>query len=195
MNVKHCMLDLETLGTGRGAQIVSVGAVTFDSDGLDTESTFYRRIKLPERVIVEVDTLAWWAKQNEAARVELFAEPRCSLNDACVEFTRWWTTSGCRYVWSHGATFDVPMLEQHFPWYTDPFTLRREGGPPWKYGDVRDTRTLYQLAGLDLKAFRGVHSAYAAVDVKHNAVHDAVAQALAAYHAIRQLNAWDSLSR
>ena len=51
MNLKHCMLDIETLGTGTHAAIKSIGALTFDpmtSQVMDVRDTraFHRLIDL-----------------------------------------------------------------------------------------------------------------------------------------------------
>jgi DNA polymerase III epsilon subunit-like protein len=60
------MIDIETLGLGPGATILSIGAVRFSTDGLGEE--FYREISLQScqavGLEIDADTLEWWLEQD-----------------------------------------------------------------------------------------------------------------------------------
>jgi hypothetical protein len=49
-----------------------------------------------------------------------------------------YSNSRCKAVWSHGAVFGIPIVEHYL----------RESGllAPWKFWDIRDTRTLFWAA-------------------------------------------------
>lgn len=159
----HVMLDLETLGTKPGCPIVSIGACTFDREGVG--DYFYRKIDISSTNLkAEPETIKWWLKQSAEAR-EAF-EGGIPHKRATDEFKVWWLDNGCRYVWSHGASFDPPVL-------TAAIDIA-----PWKFWDIRDTRTLYELAGIQPDRKTGT---------AHNALDDAINQAKAAIGAINKL--------
>lgn len=168
------MIDIETLGTAPGCAILSIGAVMFGPAGLGEE--FYAPILLESctaaGLTIDPRTLAWWMKQGDAARAAAFRDDAEALAIVLYRFTCWFTEHGAKQPWCHGATFDVPLLEAAY----------KVCGmaPPWKYWAVRDTRTLYDLAGMKVDRCKGVH---------HNALDDAKAQAEAAVAALRVLRA------
>ena len=179
------MLDLETLGTKPGSIILTIGAVAFDAyaSGIADTDTFYARIGLDSCVRVglalDADTLKWWLGQNEEARDEAFLQnPRTSINEAllsCMEFFRRKMDRADRArIWSHGAGYDVVLFEEAL-------RICQLGRPPWQYGNIRDTRTLYDLAGL--RRNRTPPS------IPHHALHDAIAQALDVQRAYQRLSA------
>lgn len=162
----HIMLDLETLGTNPGCVVVSIGAVPFDPVKGYVGDGFYRPIALKSAqeagLTIMADTVGWWLQQSSEARGALFANP-APLAFALDEFSLWWRENQGVEVWGHGASFDPPILEAAYA-----AVGRRV---PWRFPDVRDTRTLFDLAGVKPDRAVGVH---------HNARDDAHAQALAA---------------
>jgi hypothetical protein len=74
------------------------------------------------------------------------------------------------------SRLDVPILEAAF----------KACGlvVPWKFWDVRDTRTLYDVTGVNVDRSQGTH---------HNALDDARAQAEAAAIAFRRLSRLEQL--
>lgn len=166
----HLMIDLETLSTAVDAAITQIGLAPFRIDGTDP---------LEEGVLINVDpqscidlgmrvdwsTTHWWMMQSQEARDAL---PRpgegLPLPDALDEVEDYILGLAQRHpgdlkIWSNGATFDIPILGHAFTRLG-----RRE---PWRYSAARDTRTLAMLA---LNAIRPEP------EVKHNALHDAIAQ-------------------
>lgn len=176
----HVMLDLETLGTKPGCAIVSIGACVFDMDGVHDK--FYRAINVtkkfgPGQLALDAGTVSWWMGQSSEARA-VFADPeRVTTYDAIRDFKNWWITQaplnlhGGEFVWCHGATFDAPILEAVYNAIDDT--------APFKFYNVRDTRTLYALSKISPDRAKGTH---------HNALDDAVAQAEAVIESYKALN-------
>ncbi len=170
----HLMLDLETLATTPDAAVLTIGACKFDPKKSDVESTFYERISLEsqesyDRVINE-DTLAWWSKQDKQIQEDAFGEgtDRIDLKDAMKKLYTFGL--GTTNVWSHGAIFDVVIIENICQSFQQAVT--------WKFWEVRDTRTLFDLANVSVR-----------IEGKHNALTDAVAQAKAVQQAYAKLKA------
>lgn len=198
--MQHAMIDLETMGTAPGSVILTIGAVRFspgDDDliGADwrhireTEPhrCFYRRVDRASCTAIgmteDADTAAWWKKQSAAMLAEAFCPgpDRAPIGDVLAALTRWLEMplpadaftplhrrERSKYPWSHGASFDVVLLEAAY---------RMTGQPiPWKFWDIRDTRTLYDFMRVSPER-GGDH---------HHALADAVAQAAAVQRAYSQ---------
>lgn len=179
--VNHIMIDLETIGTRPGSAILTIGAVRFDPAATDfvdpqdsiplslpTETAFYRRIDRDScarlGLTEDADTLSWWSRQAPEARREAFdAAPRHDIAEVMAEFARWCGRDP--FPWSHGASFDVVLCEAVF----ERLGIRA----PWKFWNVRDTRTLYAFTGE--KPIRDRNH--------HHALCDAAAQASAVQRA------------
>lgn len=168
----HIMLDLETLGTSPGCAILSIGAVEFNPRGR-TGAQFYvnvdRQTCFALGLIQDPGTVAWWARQSQEAKDALLNDVQ-PVGHALMEFTKFFKGVGGKLLWAHGATFDPPVLD----------AVYRAAGynVPWQFWNVRDTRTLYDLAGIQPDRNQGVH---------HNALNDAIVQAEAAIMAYRKL--------
>jgi len=133
------MIDIETIGTGPSACILTIAMQTFDpfADGW-YDRHYYARIdpdSQPDRNIEE-GTLQWWARQPPEAREEAFAEDgRISLKQALEEMHPIiWNSD---FVWANGPTFDMNIIEHAYKSY--------DMSLPWKYYKVRDARTVYSL--------------------------------------------------
>jgi DNA polymerase III epsilon subunit-like protein len=168
------MIDIEALGQKPSAAVLSIGAVMFGTAGLG--ETFYSPVLLQSCIDVglkiDAETVAWWMKQSDEARQAAFRADAPPLPVVLLRFTDWFVAQKARYPWCHGATFDVPILDAAYEACGLP--------APWKFYDVRDTRTLYDLAALKVDRSKGVH---------HNALDDARAQAEVAVRALRYLRA------
>jgi len=206
-NPIHIMLDLETWGTEPGCDIRSIGACVFnpltgyvaDPDDLiemncNIPHTFYIACDNPVKeqdptLGIEREyplhrdprTVKWWSEQSEAAQAA-FADP-VDLRVALGRFSGWLCDLiGNQFhdtpfepienirLWSHGAHFDGPILAAAY---------KAVGLPvPWHYRAPRDTRTAFDMAGID------DHSAWLAqhpgpMGVAHHALDDAICQARA----------------
>jgi hypothetical protein len=157
MNV---MLDLETWGTRPGCAIRSIGAVAFDFNIAREAAVFYHNIdELSCReagLVFDKSTIDWWNQQSKESIDALGVDPK-PLLIIVREFKGWWAKLAADKVWSQGANFDSVLWE---------FACRAVGlEAPWRFFNVRDTRTLYDAAGLDYKAI-------AREGIEHHALDD-----------------------
>jgi hypothetical protein len=172
----HCMMDLETLGTMPGCAILSIGAVAFDpldEPRLDFAG-FYRNIESGSckslALAIEPATADWWERQSEDAKRRL-GQDQFSLPEVALAFHQWFDTFGLTHLWCNGAGFDEPIWR---------FAINRIGESllpkgatytvPWKYWNVRDTRTLWDVAGIDARRVPREGLAHDALaDARHQA--------------------------
>lgn len=138
------MIDLETLATSPDAAILTIGAVKFDPFGRELKEpamdSFYVRVDLDSchdiGLVTNDDTIAWWANQSKEAKDEAFSESnRIHINDAMAQLYKFcW---GAKRVWSNGATFDIVICEHVY--------RKVNRAIPWKFWEVRDVRTAFDL--------------------------------------------------
>lgn len=173
--MKHISVDLETLGTRPGCQILSIGAVEFSSAGLGRE--FYCVLNTADQEALglhtEEGTMQWWRRQSEEAR-KVFTDPKqLPFEAGLLAFKQWCSELGGRksiFPWGNGADFDNAILHVAY--------AKVEMDPPWMFYNSRCYRTLKNLPGAPALAKR--EGTY------HNALDDAKTQAL---HAIEVLKA------
>ena len=133
------MIDLETVGTGPDACILTIAAQTFDPNALGyLPKDYYARVDIDSQPNREVDdaTVEWWATQPQEAQDEAFGEEgRISLKQALEELSK--LCFHCNLTWANGTTFDMVILENAY---------KQEQLPiPWQFWNVRDARTVYSL--------------------------------------------------
>ena len=170
---KHLMVDMETMAVSSNAVILSLGAVHFDPLQTGYSDFIYFKIDLDDQDKLgrEIDpnTIDWWSKQDPKIMEEAFSlDDRIPLIDAVNLFHKFaW---GCSAFWSHGATFDLVILE----------SLYKQLGKtlPWNYWQLRDTRTLFDL-GWDPEMPNGN---------KHDALQDAIRQACGVQNIYRKIS-------
>lgn len=174
----HIMIDLETLSTRVNAVITQIGWCAFDpaSEGVMWHES--RRPNIPNQMYtlkraVDWQALSWWNDQHIDARNRMYsALSDCTLESWLMEFAAAYNWSQVEGLWSHGASFDIPIIENAYHEANIPV--------PWKdnYWIIRDTRTIFWLAGMG-KADLIVAS------TKHVAEDDAIAQALSVQKAFK----------
>ena len=157
------MVDLETMAVSPSSVVLSLGAVHFNPHGNGYGDKLYFRINIDDQDVLnrEIDpkTIEWWGQQDPAIMEEAFSpDDRVPLAEAIDRFHKFaW---GCDTFWSHGATFDLVILENIY---------KQLGKPvPWNFWQLRDTRTLFDL-GVDPDMPK---------DGKHDALQDAIRQAV-----------------
>lgn len=144
--LKHCMIDLETLGTGQNAVVASVGAVKFSADSIDEQNGFYATLNWQEQLdrggSVTEDTIRFWLRQPDAAREPLLRGARTSIAQVCKDLKKWFVDSGLSgkdsLVWAKGPQFDLSLLRSLFNRFG--FEL------PWDFWRERDVRTALMLS-------------------------------------------------
>jgi hypothetical protein len=164
------MIDIEGLGTGPDATILTIAAVEFDPltrDKLGRQ--FYVRVDMESQADrrIEQGTLEWWATQPHDIRDDAFQEQdRVCLREALEGLTR--MVWHARHVWAQGPCYDMTILEHAYK------SLNM--ALPWKYFAVRDSRTLISLApGLER------------YPASHNALEDCCCQILLLWDVLEYL--------
>lgn len=158
------MADLETMGVGSNAAIVSLGCVRFDLDGEYSE--FYRRVNLAkqgEGAEIDADTVLFWLRQSDAARKEICGSDSLPLLDVLYYLRDWIEVMFRReevIMWGNGASFDNVILRNAY--------LRNGITPPWNWWNDRCYRTVKNQNPSVAFERSGVH---------HNALDDAKTQA------------------
>lgn len=166
------MVDLETLATTPNAAILSLGAVTFNPNSDQIYDELYYKVELESLdgldSYIDDGTIEWWSKQDPKAQEEAFdPNNRIDIRTVMDDFYKF--CMGSSKFWSHGSTFDIIILEHYY---------RQIGKPyPWKFWEVRDTRTLFDL-GMDPEMPQAN---------KHHALEDARRQAIGVQNMFRKL--------
>lgn len=170
------MIDLETLATSPNSAVLTIGAVKFDPFNIETDNStcekLYIRVDLDscDELGLEVndDTIAWWSQQSKEAQDEAFSpEGRIHIREAFNQLYKFcW---GAKRVWSHGASFDTVICENIF--------RKLNKACPWKFWEVRCTRTLFDI---------GINPERPPV-LKHHALEDAWNQAVGVQNVFQRL--------
>lgn len=174
------MIDLETLHTTPDCVVLSIGAVRFDPKGqgvverLELKPTVEDQTEIYKRAISD-DTIRWWSTQNPSALEEAFDENGRQPFAECME-TLYKFCWNRRAVWSNGAPFDLVVMEHAWRQTSD-----KPNPIPWPFYTMRDTRTLWEIAGVSLKDKKY------ATKTTHKAVEDAEHQAIVVQDAYRKL--------
>jgi len=153
------MLDIETLGTTPGSAVLSVGAVLFDLRSCEVLGDWHVRLR-PESceaagLTASPATVAWWIRQDEAARAEAFGGA-WDLREAAEAFVDLWGATLPGAVWARGPEFDLPI------WGA---AMRAAGvEPPWRYHQARDVRTVLDWCGVDRESVPREGVAHSALD-------------------------------
>lgn len=165
--MEHVMVDIETLGTTPDAAIIAIGACEFNPEIGKIGRKFRHNVDWDSGMSgrsVDAGTLKWWVTRGENAQAEILI-PGAQLAHVLMDLWGWMdpAESDCK-VWGNGATFDITILENAFRQY--------DINPPWKYQNIRDVRTLADVAAPFVKKeavpFQGI---------KHDPLCDAVHQA------------------
>lgn len=160
--MKDVMIDLETLGTKPGCVILSIGAVPFDPY---QQHLFQNEFKIDINIFdslmqglkIDQNTVEFWQKQDIKAR-DAFVVCGDYLYYTLNKFTEWFNANELEKVWCQGATFDVPILQAAY----EALGLQ----VPWKFWNVRDTRTAYDICDFDPRSVTRT-------GIYHNALDDA----------------------
>lgn len=136
----------------------------------------YRKYNLQR----DPSTVKWWGDQSAEAQAA-FNDPM-DLMDGLTLFTEWYLTMGGTHIWGHGAHYDVPILAAAYHAVTGGY------GEPWHYRAPRDTRTAFDMAGIqDHSAHLAAHN----TGTHHHALDDALCQAAAVCDAWQRVQRWD----
>jgi hypothetical protein len=175
--MKNLMVDLESMGGGHSAAILSIGAVKFDPLKGILGDQFYRVIDWQDSLgwgaTFEWKTIEWWAQQSPEAKRGAWTEGR-ELDSALDDFAGF-CGRGAR-VWSNAPGFDLRLLRESYELIGE--------AAPWHPGSDRDMRTVLHF----LKPFH-VRVHLDRESVEHNALADAIFQARVLIAAYEKLGA------
>lgn len=180
------MVDIETLDTRPSAVVIAIGVVLFNRREPSVKMKelnlkFGKKEFRDEQIMmgrtVDKSTVAWWKKQEPAAK-KIFKQANVeSLDEVFEKLTAFLTQGDTTYlIWGNGASFDNTIVTALY----DSFGLEA----PWKFWNDRCFRTFKGEHGHITRPpeFQGV---------KHNAVDDARQQALylqAIYQELQKYN-------
>lgn len=128
------------------------------------------------------DTVKWWKEQGDEAKAAFKSPAPVSIDHALGRIVQFFETYSGARVWSHGSYADISWLEHYF--------RAMNVAVPFKFYDVRDTRTIYEAAGLDLKTYRQDREARGEKTVAHHALDDAIVQSELLIEAFQIIDAW-----
>lgn len=191
---RHVMIDGETLGTGKQAAFLQLGACEFFPEEKRIGDTFSVHVDLSSSLaagrMLDPGAFLFWLEAGREAQQRLASGLRSgsSLVDVLVRLGDFCRISNGRRglgqrreepagIWSHGLAFDVAMLEDTYA------SVGLE--VPWHHRTPLDTRTIFRLAGLDFSSwcaerrFEDRWPQTAPPHVAHDGLSDAIAQALA----------------
>lgn len=174
----HIMTDIETIGTKPGCVVLSAAFVRFSD-----EASISINLSIPDQTALgmtqDESTLAFWREQDAKhpgvwAAATSNPVPLATALPYINQWLDWAVPDGDMLIWCHGAPFDCPILDELFRRANVP--CRWGGRDFWR---IQDTRTLYNLAGVNVKDY--------ACPPPHVALNDALAQTRAANAALAVL--------
>ena len=199
-NNMGAMIDLETLGTVSGSPIVTIGAVLFDPYVCDSSEELIRRglnikIDLSDSIDksrgVEGKTIRWWFEQEDAAIKALVGPDAISIKEALIKLYKYCNDRGnfmndeffpgladmpmCSTFWAKDPDFDMVLLRYYYELLNEKL--------PWDYFACRSVRTVEALAWADPSS----KPEFKIPGVAHNAMWDAVHQAMRIQAAMKEL--------
>jgi exodeoxyribonuclease VIII len=172
------MIDIETLSTKNNALILTIGAIKFsrnkDIEPLESTVNFYKRISIKSckklNMDIDNDTVQWWNNQTKDARYEAIEnKDRHDIKDVLIELTEF--IKDCKYIWANSPNFDCVILENAYRCCNLEI--------PWKYWNLRDCRTIYDLGNTSLKSIT--------TETKHNSLEDCYNQILCLNKAYKKI--------
>jgi exodeoxyribonuclease VIII len=169
----HLMVDMETMGSGPDAPIVSIGAVFFEPSTGNTGAEFYRVVSLESSMSFgmkpDASTIQWWLKQSSEARSAILVDEAMGLRESLellADFIAENAANGSHTVqlWGNGCSFDNVILRRAYALTETPFAV-----PFWNDRDVRTMVELGKSVGINPRfdiPFEGdMHNAFS--DARH----------------------------
>ena len=149
----HLMVDLETMGSGPDAPVVSIGAVYFDPSTGNTGAEFYQVVSLESSMSFgmkpDASTIQWWLKQSSEARSAILVDEAMGLRETLellADFIAENAANGSHTVqlWGNGCSFDNVILRHAYALTETPFAV-----PFWNDRDVRTMVELSKSVGIN----------------------------------------------
>jgi len=176
----HVSFDIETLDTTSTAVVLSIGIAKFnlEDDEMydeihdDKDRTFYIALKVQPQIELgrtinvekpngELGTLQWWMTQSKDAQ-KVFFENKYEVEQGLNDLTEF--CQDTNYAWGNGNMFDNIIIRSLYESFNMIY--------PYHYTRDLDLRTLKIAAG------NPKISVSTSENIKHNALDDAVFQAI-----------------
>lgn len=142
-NPAHCMLDLETLGTGQDAVLLSISAVQFNPFTGETFKEFEVFLDLDSQIAINSTitqgTILWWLAQDTAVRNQVIKKCKNGqdITSALKSFSAYIKQNDIKFVYGKGPSFDNAKLNSAYE--------RTKLEAPFKYYNDRCVRTIIAL--------------------------------------------------
>ena len=143
---KDVMIDIETTSTKYNACIVSIGVIAFnvyDTKIKQKELEIFVNKESCDRLDLHTseETMQWWSSQDENVRKKIFeSQPRFDIKEALIILSDFCQSLNVRRYWCQGINFDPIVLENAYE--------KCGLTPPWKFFQLRDSRTVKQMLTL-----------------------------------------------
>ena len=162
--MKHLFIDLETFGQTPGCSVFQIGAACFDLETGEIGAGIELNIDPIHHGYIDPPTVAWHREKGTYPMPgnTVAHHPKAALE----EFAEWFTLQGgITSVWSWGAAFDFPVLEDLWRWCFGKKEM------PWPYYEELCARTVWKLAFPDERHQPRPHKA---LEDCHAAIRDLV---------------------
>lgn len=154
MSCHHIMIDLETEGTRAGCAIRQIGAASFNPYTGEVGRKFEMNLNTEEQyrnlnMTTDPETINWLKALPTDIQEAMTRDPR-PVGEVIISLIRAfdWDHPDMR-MWCHGATFDEPILRELIVGFGIETDLKKL--VPWQYWQVRDTRTILEIAGVKVE--------------------------------------------
>lgn len=187
-------LDLETLSRRTTAAIIGIAAKAFSlgEDKVKGEAKFFQGVDATTCAMlgldIDPDTVKWWSEKSQQAK-EQFGYNHAlhwALSDLCdfVKKVKEENEADEVHVWCQGTDFDIAVIRNAFVVANND---RAEKTIPWKYVNVRDSRT-FIFEGIRL-LYPNVEDPYSVIPKKKDWVeHDAMSDCDQLIHNVTWVN-------
>lgn len=176
----HAMIDIETMGTDPSAAILTIGVCIFDPYGKDTESSITDDRKFNVVISLEdnqnqgrtldANTVMWWLRQSKEAQTSLNVGDITNLKNALTQYKTFISSQNAKVtrIWAKSPDFDVVIMRNALK--------SQKMSDSFGYFESRCVRTLTEAA------YPNGDQPAIGVGVAHNALDDAIRQALMVQH-------------
>lgn len=160
-DLKHVMIDTETLGLTPGCVVRTVSLVEFEPATGKTGRKQTWVINLQDSIKagfrIEAGSLKWWMMKSEEARKAFVATPEeeTSLVSFVGEFVEWFKQyNGKVVLWNLQVDFDTALISPYLSYYYM-YIMRNDSYElPWNRKlrvDVRPFMEIYRALHTDIK--------------------------------------------
>lgn len=172
-NLKHVMIDTETLGLTPGCIVRTVSLLEFNPLTGNTGRRQTWVINLQDSIKagfkVEAGTLKWWMMKTDAARKAFVSTPEeeTSLVSFVSEFVEWFKPYGSKVaLWALQTDFDPAMIRPYLAYYYMHIMRNDDYSVPWNRKLIFEVRPFIEI-------YRSEHPE---IQTPHNSMDDCLIQ-------------------